>query len=108
VRRPATASNLIVAAATAQRAAREASRSAFHCWLEQQLKRNDPVGDLARDVKGDRKFPIAEGSRQETWKAYLERSGAVPEAIRAFREAWREFQAAAVRQEAGSSVQIGQ
>lgn len=107
VRRPATASNLIVAAATAQRAAREASRSAFHRWLEQQLKRNDPVGDLARDVKGDRKFPIAEGSRQ-VLKVYLERSGAAPEAIRAFREAWRECEAAAARQEAGSSVQIGQ
>lgn len=108
VRRPRTASNLIVAAATAQRAAREASRSAFHRWLEQQLKRNDAVGDLARDVKGDRKFPIAEGSRGAL-EAYLERSSAVPEAIRAFREAWREFEAAAARrQEAGSNVQIGQ
>jgi hypothetical protein len=93
VRRPATATNLLAAAATAQRTAREASRSPFHRWLEQQLKRNDPVGDLARDVKGDRDFPIAGNSRLAL-ERYLGRSGAVPEAIRALRAAWREFETA--------------
>lgn len=108
VHRPATAKNLIVEAATAHRAAREASRSDFHRWLEQQTKRNDPVGDLAQDVKGDRKFPIAEGSRTGL-QGYLEGSGAVPDAIRAFEDAWREFEATAPRaREAHSSVQIGQ
>ena len=107
VQRPANAQNLIVAAATAQRAAREASRSGFHRWLQQQVKRNDPIGDLARDVKGDRKFPIADGTRAGI-EAYLERRGAVPEAIRAFRAAWREFEATGgSAQVADSSVQIG-
>lgn len=107
VHRPTTAKNLIVAAATAHRAAREASRSEFHRWLERQAKRNDPVGDLARDVKGDRQFPFAESSRA-ILQAYLERSGAVPEAIRTFRDAWREFESSTSKQAAGSSVQIGQ
>lgn len=108
VHRPATAKNTIVAAATAHRAAREASRGGFHRWIESQVKRNDPVGDLARDVKGDRKFPVAEGSRAGV-QAYLERSGAVPEAIRAFRDAWREFEATGFSaQDTNSSVQIRQ
>ena len=108
VQRPSNPQNLIVAAATAQRSAREASRSGFHRWLQQQVKRNDPIGDLARDVKGDRKFPIADSTRAGV-QDYLELRGAVPGAIRAFQDAWREFEATrAGAQVAGSSVQIGQ
>jgi uncharacterized protein YozE (UPF0346 family) len=105
VRRPAAAKNLLAAGASAQQAAREASRSNFHRWLEQQAKRNDPVGDLARDVKADRRFPMAEGTRTAL-QAYLESSGAIPDAIRAFRAAWREFEATVPRTQAAvSSVQ---
>lgn len=38
--------------------ARDASRSPFHCWIEQQKDRNDPVGDLAGDVMSDKELPI--------------------------------------------------
>lgn len=107
--RPAAAKNLLAEAAGQQRAAREASRSSFHRWLKQQAKRNDPVGDLARDVKGDKRFPVAEGSRAGL-QSYLESSGAIPDALRAFRAAWREFEAASAggAQQSSSGVQIGQ
>lgn len=90
VRRPANAFNVLAEVAVAQRAAREASRSGFHRWLELQVGRRDRVGDLARDVKGDRKFPIAESS-PDRLQQYLELSGAIPEAIRTFKRAWKEF-----------------
>lgn len=90
VRRPAAAKNVLEAAANEQRTAWEASRSSFHRWLEQQAGRDDPVGDLARDVKGDWDFPASDATRTGL-REYLVRSRAAPDAVRAFEDAWREF-----------------
>lgn len=87
--RPANAQNVLQQAAEAARAAREASRSPFHLWLENQCDRNDPVGDLARDVLGDKDFPLGASTRREI-ENYLSLHG--DHAIRALRETWREYQ----------------
>lgn len=89
-RRPINAVNVVAAAAEAGRATREASRSKFHLWLERQVKRKDPVGDLARDVKGDREFPITEGTRDGI-QTYFTYAGASSPAVKAFKQAWKEF-----------------
>nr|WP_315223967.1 YozE family protein [uncultured Albidiferax sp.] len=89
-RRPINAMNVVAAAAEAGRAAREASRSEFHLWLERQAKRKDLVGDLARDVRGDREFPISEGTRDGI-QTYLTYAGASTPAVKAFKQAWTEF-----------------
>ena len=90
--RPIHAANILAEAAEVQRLTRENSRSDFHRWIEAQLNRNDPVGDLARDIKRDRKFPSSEASRDEL-RAHLERFGASRQAIKAFDSGWREFAA---------------
>jgi len=90
MRRPSNAANVVAAGAEAERVAREASRSEFHRWLERQVKRKNPVGDFARDVKGDRDFPSSDGTRDGI-RAYLERTGASMPAVRAFEKAWAEF-----------------
>lgn len=86
MRRPSNAANVVAAGAEAERVAREASRSEFHRWLERQVKRKNPVGDFARDVKGDRDFPSSDGTRDGI-RAYLERTGASMPAVRAFEKA---------------------
>lgn len=87
--RPENAPNVLQQEAEAARAAREATRSSFHRWLEGQRGRNDPVGDLADDVFRDKSFPLGASTRREV-EEYLSRHGA--HVIRAVREAWREFQ----------------
>lgn len=87
--RPANAPNVLQVAAEAARDAREASRSRFHKWLEGQRGRNDPVGDLARDVLGDKGFPLGASTRHEV-EDYLSRYG--NHVIQSVRQAWREYQ----------------
>jgi uncharacterized protein YozE (UPF0346 family) len=87
--RPADAPNIFQADAEAARAAREASRAPFHRWLESQRGRRDPVGDLARDVLGDKDFPTHATTRREV-EDYLSSYG--DHVIRAVRQAWKDFQ----------------
>lgn len=87
--RPADAPNVLQQSAEATRAAREASRSLFHKWLERQRDRDDPVGDLAVDILGDKLFPLDVTTRREI-EDYLSRYG--DHVIRTVRQAWREFQ----------------
>jgi uncharacterized protein YozE (UPF0346 family) len=94
MRRPQDATNLLAASAVAANTAYEASRSPFHRWIEGQKDRNDPIGDLASDIWGDRKFPVAAKTRAEVQR-YMERQGAVPGAVTALKEAWAEFLAQA-------------
>lgn len=90
MRRPAESTNLLAASAVAANAAYEASRSLFHRWIEDQKDRKDPIGDLAKDIWGDRTFPIAANTHAEIeW--YLGMRGAVPEAVDALKHAWAEF-----------------
>lgn len=90
--RPQEPINILAAPAVAANVAHEASRSPFHRWIEGQKGRNDPIGDLAKDIWGDREFPVATRTRAEVQR-YMEKHGAIPDAIKALKEAWREFSA---------------
>ena len=66
------------------------SESAFYSWLEKQQSREDPIGDLARDVKRDLRFPIAQSDIQRL-HCHLTHSKACNEAHCALDEAFQEF-----------------
>lgn len=93
VRRPANPVNVVAPAALAHQAAYEASRSPFHRWLGRQVERNDPIGDLARDVRRDKAFPVSASSR-EAVRRYLEAVARTPDVMVTFKDAWREFSSA--------------
>lgn len=93
VRRPVSPVNVVAPAALAHQAAYEATRSPFHRWLGQQLQRNDPIGDLARDVRGDKAFPVTESSRAAVLR-HLETVARAPDVRATFKDAWREFSGA--------------
>lgn len=65
----------------------------FYRWLYLQRKRDDSVGDLARDVHDE--FPdLGEcklQSLKSVWIAHLERHGACTGAFRALDRAWKEY-----------------
>jgi hypothetical protein len=63
--------------------------ASFSQWLKKQVKRNDPIGDLAGDYTCSKdKNP---GYSKKSWLSYLYSCGACYEAIDAFEEAWEEF-----------------
>jgi uncharacterized protein YozE (UPF0346 family) len=62
----------------------------FHNWLISQSDRNDPVGDLALDVKRDDCAPKGDASHDE-WMAHLIHMHASRECILSFDQAWSEF-----------------
>lgn len=68
---------------------RDSSKGQFFRWLEEQVGRDDLVGDLAQDVKRDKRFPRASSSKEELLD-YFQRLG-VQHVLKAFRQAWREF-----------------
>lgn len=74
------------------RAEREAARSPFHRWIEQQRDREDPIGDLACDVIRDKYFPTGVQSVKEARK-HLTNGLASRQALKALADAWREFEA---------------
>lgn len=90
--RPADTENIIADVAAADVKAERASRSPFFRWLMRQLKREDPIGDLARDVETDSSFPRTSNSL-EALHSHLIRMHAIPEALVALDEGWREFKA---------------
>jgi uncharacterized protein YozE (UPF0346 family) len=90
MRRAVNVVNILAADAEAERLARESSRSDFHRWLERQIKREDQIGGLARDVKGDRSFPSSNAS-PDGIRAYLWQAAASTAAVEAFERAWTEF-----------------
>ncbi|SEI14912.1 YozE SAM-like fold [Paraburkholderia hospita] len=66
-------------------------RRSFQTWLGRQTKRDDAIGDLARDVRSSGDAPKGRVSRYG-WLGYLRARNACREAIEAFREAWTEFE----------------
>jgi hypothetical protein len=95
VHRPTNALNLLsaaIAAAKAARDAKEAARSPFHRWLGEQKHREDPVGDLAYDIVGDKHFPTGASSLAEVRRHLVNHLASAP-ALTALRAAWREFEA---------------
>jgi uncharacterized protein YozE (UPF0346 family) len=90
--RPADAENVIAALAAEDVKAEKAARSPFFRWLLRQLKRDDPIGDFARDAESDRSFPRTNNSL-DGLKSHLFRLNASPEAFVALDEGWAEFKA---------------
>ncbi len=66
------------------------TKSQFYRWLQKQLKRDNPISDLANDAKGDSNFPSNTNSLS-TIKSYLFSKFASNEAIQALEEAHSEF-----------------
>jgi uncharacterized protein YozE (UPF0346 family) len=62
----------------------------FKAWLNQQVDRDDSVGDLARDAKRDGNWPKGRASLRRL-RAYLESRQAMPGALDALEQAWREY-----------------
>jgi uncharacterized protein YozE (UPF0346 family) len=72
----------------------------FAAWLRNQRRRDDPVGDLARDAAADRHWPKAAKSLPRLLD-YLAGRGACPGAVEACRRAWAEFRAERPRSPTG-------
>jgi uncharacterized protein YozE (UPF0346 family) len=66
-------------------------RGSFNTWLKDQSYRNDPVGDIARDMLVDKNFPVTSESYYEINK-YLENLGACDGALRAISRAFKEYE----------------
>ena len=64
----------------------------FHSWLVRQCDRDDPVGDLARDVRDDQDMPddLKRSDRPEDWRSYLAAAGACSGAMAALDRALHE------------------
>ena len=62
----------------------------FLVWLAQQARRDDAVGDCARDMLDDPDWPPT-ATTFETACAYLVSVQASPPALEALREAWDEW-----------------
>jgi uncharacterized protein YozE (UPF0346 family) len=90
--RPSDAENIVAELATGDGKRERVARSQFFRWLLRQSKREDQVGDLARDVERDRSFPRTTSSLEKV-RAHLLYQHAAPQAILAFDEACTEFKA---------------
>lgn len=90
--RPTDAQNIIADSAIADVKAAKAARSPFFRWLLRQDKRDDPIGDFARDAMRDLSFPRTTSSL-ESIRLRLLHMHAASEAIVAFDEACTEFKA---------------
>jgi len=63
----------------------------FYGWLKKQRKRDDPIGDIARDAMEDRDFPRRAKSLT-VYVDYLEDINACGDAISALHTCWQEYQ----------------
>ena len=68
----------------------------FGEWLRFQVDRDDPVGDIARDLLEDHDAPLRAKQRQEL-EDYLIRLQASQQALAALQEAWDEWSGGARR-----------
>lgn len=62
----------------------------FNAWLQDQIEREDPIGDFARDVDDDSDFPTGVECSGD-YLTYLLKTGASEEAIETFKAAYAEF-----------------
>lgn len=88
--RPDDAPNALAARAVVERDAYQASRSAFHRWLDGQRKRDDIVGDLAGDILRDKTFPVGLSTREDLYQRLFWHGEHIAQAIDAL---WAEFAA---------------
>ncbi|RYE43567.1 MAG: hypothetical protein EOP24_27885 [Hyphomicrobiales bacterium] len=94
--RPDNVHNILEDEARREAAAFERSRGEFHRWLERRKGKNSPIGDLAADVFGDRKFPVTVQSVDEA-VSYLHDRFASDLAVKTMKQAWRQFEAGQMR-----------
>lgn len=66
----------------------------FRQWLKKQERRDDPVGDLARDMAQDKTFPPPRFNSVKTTVNYLRGRNACEGAETAAIRAWREYEEA--------------
>ena len=62
----------------------------FWAWLRQQAKRDDRVGDVARDAQRDKETP-RRSSRHEDWETHLRGMYASEAAIDSLQQAFKEY-----------------
>ena len=74
----------------------EPKSGTFAHWLHKQVKRNDPIGDLARDAAQDRTFPVDTSSGPKL-RSYMRSCRACDEAIEALEAALSEWRGAKKR-----------
>ncbi|MFC3444087.1 YozE family protein [Sphingobium rhizovicinum] len=74
----------------------EPKSGTFAHWLHKQVKRNDPVGDLARDAAQDRTFPVDTSSGPKL-RSYMRSCWASDAAIDALEEALTEWRGTKTR-----------
>lgn len=65
-------------------------RKSFSGWLLAQVGRNDPIGELAREIQADAAAPVW-AFRAITWRVYLRGKGADQGTIEAIDAAFLEF-----------------
>lgn len=71
----------------------------FYTWMmKKHLRTQAPIGDLARDMQGDKAFPH-DGSRDEI-RSYLESCDACSECMYVFEKAWKKYEREGNRTEA--------
>ena len=63
----------------------------FFEWLLTQQKRDDPIGDLAQDVKTDKCFPKDAQTLKDVENHLKFRHRADRDALQALRGAWKEY-----------------
>ncbi len=67
-------------------------KESFCSWLSKQTDRDDPIGDLARDVRDDSSRPHG-NSGYRKWFGHIRiRSYSNSLVMDAFRKAWREYE----------------
>ena len=62
----------------------------FKDFLDRQIHRKDPIGDLARDAKRDPKSNVTENTF-EAWDLHLQLCNACDEARYTLKEAWGKY-----------------
>jgi YozE SAM-like fold len=65
----------------------DAAKVSFRQWLKQFTASRDAIGDLARDVYADRRWPRGPGSLAR-YETYLLDAGVSPEVIATLQAAW--------------------
>lgn len=70
--------------------------SFYRYTIKRYLNENSLKGDLARDMKADKNFPINSSCKFDGWKMlireYLESQGACYDCLLVFDEVWKEYE----------------
>lgn len=83
----------------------EPKSGTFAHWLHKQVKRNDPIGDVARDAAQDRTFPVDTSSGPKL-RSYMRSCRACDEAIEALEEALTEWRSTKKRRVAKPTIEL--